>query len=505
MSCDHETAKRVDSGVSPVPRGRLALMLSLTLCLGVFAGVAGSSGAAQRLLGPGLAYAQELKQADPKERGPVRMVNKNLPDIAVVFEEQKDKVVAVQTEMARQATNNPFQSSPSGPRVGQGSGFVVDAQGYIVTNYHVVAGASKIQVNLATGKNYPAKLVGADEKTDIALLKINPSSPLTAVVFGSSEELRVGEWVVAIGSPFGLAHSVTAGILSAKGRNLGQGPYDDFLQTDASINPGNSGGPLFNLHGEVVGVNTAIIRDGQGIGFAVPVDIVKTILPQLRERGYVVRGYIGAGIQELSEELAKSFSLKPNEGVLIGSLSANGPASGAKLQVGDVITNFGPRRVKTTQELLFAVAETPPGTSVTVEFIRQGQRQTTQLKVTERPDTKRPAAVANGRANAEPPSVGQGQPASQTRLGVEVIAVEPELVAQLNLKSPTGAYVRDVLPGTPAAGSLRAGDVIMQVNQYKVTRPADLEKILGTIDQGGAVRMLVWRGGRSVFVALRLS
>lgn len=460
-------------------------------------GVVGTAVEMTRTFGPASVYAQEINRADPAERGPIRMVNKNLPDIAVVFEEQKDKVVAVQTEMARQNQGTLF-NSPNGPRVGQGSGFIVDAQGHIITNYHVVAGASKIVVNLATGKSYPAKLVGSDEKTDIALLKINPDGALPTVVFGRSDALRVGEWVVAIGSPFGLAHSVTAGILSAKGRNLGQGPYDDFLQTDASINPGNSGGPLFNLYGEVIGVNTAIIRDGQGIGFAVPVDIVKSILPQLKERGYVVRGYIGAGIQELSDELARSFKLKTNEGVLVGSLTAEGPAAAASLQVGDVITTFGARRVTTTQELLFAVADTTPGTSVNVEFIRQGKKQTTQLKVVERPDTKRPAVTLGADKSS-----ASSKP-SQAKLGVETVELDQELATQLNLKSPAGAYVRAVLPSTPAAGSLRAGDVIMQVNQYKVVRPADLDKILGSLDDARSLRMLVWRGGRSVFVALKL-
>lgn len=461
-------------------------------------GVVGTAVEMTRTFGPASVYAQEINRADPAERGPIRMVNKNLPDIAVVFEEQKDKVVAVQTEMARQNQGTLF-NAPNGPRVGQGSGFIVDAQGHIITNYHVVAGASKIVVNLATGKSYPAKLVGSDEKTDIALLKINPDGALPTVVFGRSEALRVGEWVVAIGSPFGLAHSVTAGILSAKGRNLGQGPYDDFLQTDASINPGNSGGPLFNLYGEVIGVNTAIIRDGQGIGFAVPVDIVKSILPQLKERGYVVRGYIGAGIQELSDELARSFKLKTNEGVLVGSLTAEGPAAAASLQVGDVITTFGARRVTTTQELLFAVADTTPGTSVNVEFIRQGKKMTTQLKVVERPDTKRPAV----KLGADKSSISSSK-SSQAKLGVETVELDQELATQLNLKSPAGAYVRAVLPSTPAAGSLRAGDVIMQVNQYKVVRPADLDKILGSLNDARSLRMLVWRGGRSVFVALKL-
>ena len=271
-----------------------------------------------------------------------------LPDVASVFARQRDKVVSVTTEMAPSRAQ-AFMGSRA-PRVGQGSGFVVDAEGYIVTNYHVVAGAQKIEVVLKHGgERYPARLIGADEKTDIALLKINPQGKLEAVEFGSSRGTRVGEWVVAIGNPFGLDHSVTAGIVSAKGRNLGQGPYDDFLQTDASINPGNSGGPLFDLSGKVVGVNTAIIRDGQGIGFAVPIDMVKALLPQLRERGYVIRGFIGADLQRLSATLADSFGLEREHGVLLGSVLQGGPAARAGLERGDVVTHFNGRRVRTVQ------------------------------------------------------------------------------------------------------------------------------------------------------------
>ena len=492
---------------SPVWRAR-AVWASLTVGLAVGALIEAQTSAGSKAwrvtrqaLEPAQAHAQEVRQAKPQERGPVRMVNKNLPDIADVFEEQKPKVVAVKTEQARQAAIKSPLSGPNSPRVGQGSGFIVDAQGYIITNYHVVAGASGIEVSLATGKKYPAKLVGSDEKTDIALLKINPEGPLPAVTLGSSEAARVGEWVVAIGSPFGLEHSVTAGILSAKGRNLGQGPYDDFLQTDASINPGNSGGPLFNLYGEVIGVNTAIIRDAQGIGFAVPVDLVRSILPSLKERGYVVRGYIGAGIQELTEELARSLNLQARQGVLVGSLTTGGPAALAKLQVGDVITTFNGRRVTTVQELLLAVAQTPPGASVPLEYLRQGQQQTTQLTIVERPDSRRPEAQSSNQAPQPQERRASADP--RERLGVEVTEVDPELAAQLNLKERGGAYVRAVTPGSPAASALRPGDVILQINQYKIGQAADLSKVLGTIGAERAVRVLVWRGGRTVFLALR--
>lgn len=465
----------------------------MSLCIGGVANEQLEIGqTVRRWFKPSAAYAQNTAT----DRGKVRMVNRHLPDVATVFDEQKSKVVAVKTEMARRQNNRSLFSSNQ-PRVGQGSGFFVDAKGHIITNYHVVAGASKIEVNTAAGKKYKAKLIGADQKTDIALLKITPKTKIDYVKLGDSSKSRVGEWVVAIGSPFGLEYSVTTGILSAKGRNLGQGPYDDFLQTDASINPGNSGGPLFNLYGEVIGVNTAIIRDGQGIGFAVPVDIVKSILPQLKSRGYVVRGYIGAGIQKLTSDLAKSFKLPSGHGVLIGSISKNGPAEKAQLRVGDVVVKFNKRRVKTVQALLFAVAETRPGSTVPVELVRDGKTMTVQLTVVERPDSsrKKTQSLIN-----RPGTSATGD--ARSVLGIEALNVDAQLASQLKLQRPGGAYVQSVLPKTPATGTLRPGDVILQVNQYKVQNTTDLNRIVKRINKT-SVRMLVWRDGRSIFVALR--
>lgn len=448
----------------------------------------GVGGAAHLTLSPKTAMAQ-----DPPARRTPPMVNASLPDVATVFDEQKSKVVAVKTEMATPPSSmSPF--GKPGPRVGQGSGFVVESNGLIITNYHVVAGAQKIRVTLANSKEYPAKLIGVDEKTDIALIKINPERPLQAVALGDSSTLRVGEWVVAIGSPFGLEHTVTAGILSAKGRNLGQGPYDNFLQTDASINPGNSGGPLFNLYGEVIGVNTAIIRDGQGIGFAVPINIVKTILPQLSSKGYVVRGYIGAGIQRLSEDISTTFKLEPDSGVLISSIAPEGPASRARMQSGDVITEFNGRRVRTVQELLFAVAETTPGTTVPVSIIRNGKKAMLRLTVDERPDKSRVSAQEEIRRSND---------SGRSALGIETTEVDAMMAEQLGMPSPRGVYVSSVLPNTKASGTLRPGDVILQVGKYKVASTRELNRAIAKLPKGKSIRMMVWRGGRSIFVAVR--
>jgi serine protease Do len=417
-----------------------------------------------------------------------------LPDVASVFERQRDKVVSVTTEMAPSRAQ-VFMGSRA-PRVGQGSGFVVDVQGFIVTNYHVVAGAQKIEVVLKRGaERYPARLIGADEKTDIALIKIAPPpGGLEAVSFGSSGSTRVGEWVVAIGNPFGLDHSVTAGIVSAKGRNLGQGPYDDFLQTDASINPGNSGGPLFNLAGEVVGVNTAIIRDGQGIGFAVPIDLVKTLLPQLRERGYVVRGFIGADLQRLSSDLADSFGLERDHGVLLGSVLRGGPAARAGLERGDVVTHFNARRVRSVQELLYAVAEAKPKDRVVVSFVRDGKTRKVTLEVAERPDSKR--------ARLDQKEVDPDVEARGRDLGLELEALDARSARRMGL-ARTGAYVADVAPDSPASGALEPGDVIIQLGRDETPDPDAFRGALGKLADAEVVRMLVWRDGRSMFVAVR--
>lgn len=447
----------------------------------------------ERAVTPRLAYAQESP-----ERPAIKMVNKTLPDIASVFEAQKAKVVGVKTEMA---SETPWTAGKKDGRVGQGSGFIVESSGYIITNYHVVAGSSRIQVSLSTGKRYRAKLVGADQKTDLALLKIAASTPLPFVTLGDSSAARVGEWLVAIGSPFGLEYSVTTGILSAKGRRLGQGPYDDFLQTDASINPGNSGGPLFNLYGEVIGVNTAIIRNGQGIGFAVPANIVKSILPQLKSKGYVVRGYIGAGIQPLSSELAESFKLPARHGVVVGSLTDAGPSAMAGLKVGDVITHFNKRRVRSVQSLLFAVAETTPGSSVPVKIIRSSQKMSVSLTVKERQDKGRKSM--RQRLERGQGSILGSPETLKASLGVEAISLDAQMASQLKVPgNKGGAYIQNVLPNTPATGALRPGDVVLQVNQFKVPDAESLQKAM-VRNTSPSVRMLVWRDDKQIFVAVR--
>ncbi len=421
----------------------------------------------------------------------------SLPPVTQLFEREKNKVVSIQTELAPNTGSQMFQffGGPQGrPQSGMGSGFVVDPSGYIVTNNHVVDGATVIKVRMQTGESYDAQLVGTDPSIDIALLKVETKKPLPAVTIGTSSKLDVGEWVVAIGSPFGLDYTVTTGIVSAKGRNLGAGPYDDFIQTDASINPGNSGGPLFNLRGEVVGVNTAIIRDGQGIGFAVPIDIVKNVIPQLRTTGYVVRGFIGTGIQDLDAELAESFGLPTPSGVLVSSIEDSGPAARAGLQPGDVIVEFAGRDTPATHDLLLAVAETKPGSGAAVRYIRDGKMRTASVTVAERPGTQRRRTVP----------VKAPQRSDDVRLGVAIRQVDQRVAAAMGLSEARGVVVTEVAAGSPAAKKLRPGDVILEANGKPVNDKPRLDSILATTKTGDIVRLKIVRVGAVNFVAVRL-
>jgi serine protease Do len=421
-----------------------------------------------------------------------------LPDIATVFEQQLPTVVAIRTELAGEI--NPFLLGDQ-VRVGQGSGFIVDPQGFIITNHHVIKGARRIVVMLHDERTLPARLVGIDEKTDIALIKVDPPAPLPAARLGTSSSLRVGEWVVAIGSPYGLSHTVTAGIISAKGRNLNQGPYDNFLQTDASINPGNSGGPLFNMRGEVIGVNTAIIRDAQGIGFAVPIDMVRNILPQLRDKGYVVRGYIGAGVEPLSEQDARALDLPRDHGVLLGSIAPDGPAQRAGFRPGDIVTSFNGRRIRSVQELLMVVADTPPGTTVDVEFMRNKKVLRARMTVAERPDTQRPPVQAEQGAQPNSPAP-QAQP---SKLGASLVALDPQTARMMGMPEARGVLVQQVEPKGMAAGALRPGDLILRVESIDVASPEAFEKALANALKTNPklIRLLVVRDGQHLFVAIR--
>jgi serine protease Do len=380
-------------------------------------------------------------------------------------------------------------SPPSGEykQQGVGSGFVINQDGYILTNNHVVEDADQIKVKLTNGKEYEGKVVGRDPKTDLALVKIERASDLHPLKLGNSEDLKVGSWVVAIGSPFGLEQTVTAGIVSAKGRAIGSGPYDNFIQTDASINPGNSGGPLVNMRGEVVGINTAIIPNGQGIGFAIPINTAKEIVPQLEEKGHVTRGWLGVSIQEVTPGLAKSFDLKEKQGALVAQVVSGGPAEKGGIEQGDVILGFDGKEIAESKDLPRIVASTPVGKTVTVELLRNGKVVDRQVKVGEMEEKVDISKL----------------PSSHKTLGIAVQNLTPEIAKELGVKKDTGIVVTQVEPGSPAADAgIQTGDVIQQVNRKPVKNVEDfVQKVEKATDKDN-VLLLIQRGQNSLFAAV---
>jgi serine protease Do len=370
-----------------------------------------------------------------------------------------------------------------------GSGFIWDRDGYIITNNHVVAKADEIVVRLSDEQEFEAKVVGTDPKTDLALIRIEPGdTELQPVELGDSEALEVGDWVVAIGNPFGYAHTVTAGILSARGRVIGAGPYDNFLQTDAAINPGNSGGPLFDMKGRVVGINTAIVARGSGIGFAIPVNMAREIVTQLKSSGKVTRGWLGVMIQAVTKELAESFGLDSPRGALVSEVVADGPAAKAGSKRGDVILEFDGEPIEKMNELPRVVANHTPGSEVEAVVLRKGEKLTLEVTLGEL-DEK---AMA-------------GSPATEEELGLTVQEITPELQKHLDLESDEGLVIAGVEPGSPGAeAGLRRNDIILEVNQESVSDLEDYRKALAATSGNESVLFLVKRGQGTLFVVVPL-
>ncbi len=372
-----------------------------------------------------------------------------------------------------------------------GSGFIINRDGYILTNNHVIENADEIVVRLTNEKEYKAKVVGRDPKTDLAVIKIDDAPDLATVTLGDSDELRVGEWVMAIGNPFGLDHTVTAGIVSAKGRYIGQGSYDNFIQTDAAINPGNSGGPLINLKGEVVGINSAIFsRAGGniGIGFAIPVNIAKELLPELEAKGKVTRGWLGVLIQKVTPDIADSLGLKDAKGALVADVMKGGPAEEAGIKVGDVIVQFDGHAVKDSTELPLLVARTPVGSTVKVTVLREKGSETMSVKIGELKEEEEVAA-----------------PGKEEGFGLTVQPLTPDIAESLGLSSDIkGVVVSAVEPGSPADDAgLHRGDVILEVNREAVKDVASYRKALKATAKGKSVLLLVRRGDNTIFLALK--
>ncbi len=402
-------------------------------------------------------------------------------------------------------------NKPQQPRRAQslGSGFLISADGLVVTNNHVIADADEITVRLSDDTEFPAKLLGTDTKTDVAILKIEPGErALPFVKFGNSDELRVGDWVVAIGNPFGLGGTVTAGIVSARGRDIGQGPYDDFIQTDASINRGNSGGPLFNLDGDVIGINTAIFSQSGGsigIGFAISSKLASSVVGQLREFGRTRRGWLGVRIQQVTDEVAESLGLDRARGALVADVNPDGPAKSAGIQAGDVILKFAGQDVSEMRELPRIVAETEVGKTVDVQVWRDGKAMNVTAKLGELEAAEQASLKQEEQASPAPDKGAQGR---VDALGLGLATLTPQLRAEYSLGDQVeGVVVTEVDPaGTAGEKGLRPGDVIVEVAQDEVRSPDDVARgVKGATEKGRkSVLLLIERQGEKRFVALRI-
>jgi serine protease Do len=376
-----------------------------------------------------------------------------------------------------------------------GSGVIVDPSGIVLTNAHVVERASEIEVVTSDGKKHKAKLVGVDRRTDLAVLRLQGGGSYPAATLGDSDKIKVGDWVLAIGSPFGLQQTVTAGIISAKGRAIGQGgPFDDFIQTDAAINPGNSGGPLVNMSSEVIGINSAILsRSGGnvGIGFSIPANMAKRIYTELAAKGRITRGWLGVSIQPLTPELANGFGLKDVKGVLISDVVQDSPADKAGITAGDIITEFDKKKVDTPQDLQKVVANTPPGKGVPVKVWRDKTEKTLEIKIGDTPDEN----VALKSTNK-----------SKSLLGLEVRPLTPDIARQLNLRAQEGVLVFSVEEDSAAGeAGLQRGDVIREVNRQRVRNVQDFERATKDVKEGDRVTVLLQRGQQSLYVAFTVA
>jgi len=383
-----------------------------------------------------------------------------------------------------------FRGQPRRTVRSLGSGFVINPDGFIVTNNHVVDGATEIKVTLADGRELDAKVLGRDPKTDLALLKI-AATGLPVIALGDSARLQVGEPVMAIGNPFGLEQTVTTGIVSATGRVIGEGPYDAFIQTDASINPGNSGGPLINEQGQAIGINAAIFTQSGGsvgIGFAIPIDLAKPVLTQLAAAGHVVRGYLGVMIQRVTPELAKSFGLPETRGALVSSVVDGAPAMRGGVKPGDVIVEYDGRKIARSDELPRVVAETPVGREVALGVVRDGKPLS--LKVT----------IAK---LVEPEERQAAQAGASPSLGLAVQTLTPGLAQELALPEPSGVLVRGVQDGSPAANAgVEPGDVIKEIDRRPVKSADELRKAMAAHRPGAPVLLLVRRKGGSLYLTV---
>jgi serine protease Do len=442
---------------------------------------------------------------------------KDLPDFTELVEKQGAAVVNVSTTQVNRVPqmfqgapnlpeNDPFYEffrrfAPQAPREQEsqslGSGFIISADGYILTNAHVVDRAEKIMVRLTDKREFKAKVIGADKRTDVALLKIDATG-LPKVNLGDPNLLKVGEWVLAIGSPFGFDSSVTAGIVSAKGRSLPQENFVPFIQTDVAINPGNSGGPLFNMKGEVVGINSQIYsRSGgyMGLSFSIPIDVAMEVVSQLRTTGKVTRGRIGVSIQEVTRELADSFGLPRIAGALISAVDKGGPADRAGVRPSDVILKFDGKTVSSSSDLPRIVAATKPGNKVAVQLWRKGSTIDVSLVVAELREEGSEVAQRGGRSN------GEGTSESETRLGLVVSELNEQQKAELQVE---GGLIVEDMKGPAARSQLQRGDVILAIGNIEIHNFEQFNEVLKKVPKGRNIALLVRRSEGTVYVPIKL-
>jgi serine protease Do len=378
---------------------------------------------------------------------------------------------------------------PSPP--GSGAGVIIDEKGHIITNNHVVGEASEVEVRLSDKTKFIAQVIGKDPDTDLAVLQIATDRKLPGAHFGDSSSVKVGQWVLAVGNPFGLDRTVTLGVVSGIGReNMNLSRYENFIQTDASINPGNSGGPLFNLHGDIIGINTAIINFAQGIGFAIPSNMAKQVMDQLLSKGKVVRGWLGVGIQAVTTELASKFGVNEGEGVLVNEAFENDPAARGGIKPGDIITKIDGKIVDTPNALSRLIAAIPPGAVANVEVVRDHQRQTLAVSVSERKETPILASLPPGK--------------SEMKLGIDVQDLTTELADKFKLKDSKGVLISKVDSNSLAqAEGLREGDLIKEVNRNEVHSVGEFTAAVGKVKRGETVLLRIQREARAFYVVLK--
>jgi serine protease Do len=363
-----------------------------------------------------------------------------------------------------------------------GSGFIIDKEGHVVTNNHVIEDADQIRVKLGDDNEFDAKVVGRDPNTDLALLKVESKKDLPYIEMGDSDKLKIGQWVVAIGSPFGLERTVTAGIVSAKGRVIGSGPYDDFIQTDASINPGNSGGPLLNMDGEVIGINTAIIASGTGIGFAIPANLAKGIIAQLKSEGEVTRGWLGVAIQDLTNEMADYYGLKDRKGVLVADVFKDDPADKAGIKAKDIILEVNDQKIESSRQLTSMIAGLKVGEKAKIEVFRDGKPKTFFITLAKRDDEK-----LASRSVPDEPEV-------EEELGIRVAELTAEQAQQFNIEDMSGVVVVSVKSGSKGdEAGIQMGDILKEINHQVIGDVNEYKEAMQKLKSGDTVNLFIWR------------